>query len=207
MKSSFLPIFAISLSIFCLAAHAQGPNKQFGEVNIQSTDTKAGGYAAQEAEALSWVRQVAANQKAASLSDSAVFYLTGLYLYCSGRAGACPFILDTILKAEQLAGRAGPSCPVMKRFWEAWVKNGFEERLPYLVPMGSTGTMKDFNDTKRARYIKCDQSILSNTPDQPNRSVALTLKLVEQVQQKKINVFEATGALKNEGPQELTTIK
>lgn len=198
-----LSFFKFAITLPCL--YAESRNKVFGEVNIQDTSVdQKNSHSEQESEALVFAQRVAAavNQKGDgtgpfNLTNSTAFYFSGLYLYCGAKSGACPFILDTVLAAEYFNNKTltTKACPNMKILWEAWVKNGFEKRLPYLVSIGSSEKMKKFNALDRNRYLKCDETLrnFSNIKDL-SKSVNTTVKLIEQIQSKGINIFEATGA-------------
>lgn len=197
-----------ALIIFCILTpelFAETRNKTSGDIAFEHTGPeKKDNYALQQSDALQYAQAVSnsinsSNYTTVSLSPAGVFYLNGLYLYCSAKTGACPFILDTILSGEFLnsRGQEKKSCPNMQAFWENWVKNAFEERLSYLAPVGSVATIKTFNESKRSRYIKCDETLAKFSPDaEIKRNLALTVKLIEQIQLKKLNILEETGAIK-----------
>lgn len=194
-------LFAILLAcITGLSAVAQDrPNKVFGEVNIQSTQAeKVSSYDLQAAEAERFLKDLSEGKSGSiTINDGGIFYLTGLYLYCGQKNGVCPFILDSLLAADFLNGKGQTNtCPITKKFWDHWIKNGFEERLPYLVSIGGNETLREFNKTKRSYYIQCEETLKNFQIDATvKRSISLSAKLAEQIRIKEIHVFEATQSI------------
>ena len=53
------------------------------------------------------------------------------------------------------------------------------------------------NASERNKYIKCEETLNTfSPPKDTSKNLSLTAKLIEQIQEKGINVFEATGAFK-----------
>lgn len=205
-------LITLACELFGHEAKAQTPQPKvreetvFGEVKIGNTEKKTGdSYALGQEEAINFFESVEKGLTSApgsipQLSPNGLQYLTGVYLYCSSRAGACPFILESLLSAEQLRKQSNSPevCSTMKSFWEAWVRNGFEERLSYLVPIGVTEVMNDFNATKRSRFIKCQENLGALQPEESKRNLALTRQLLGQLKERQLNVLLATGAHKSD---------
>ncbi len=58
----------------------------------------------------------------------------------------------------------------MKRFWNAWVRNGLEERHKYLVRTSFIQATSEFKTKERPKYLKCEQTITDSLQGAGNSS-------------------------------------
>jgi hypothetical protein len=224
---------ACLLHLFAFAALAQEEEEatsagksQTGEINIDlsSPAKRKDSYGEYQDEAISFFKQLAATTSKLSSggsasvsppSDEAMSYLTAVYLYCAVNSGTCPLVLDAILEADIVNSRSAgkASCPNMKRFWNTWVKNGFEDRHKFMVKTSHINLYSQFNSQTRPKYLKCDEtvaSVLSGIASSetffrdryragsPQEKLALKMTaLLEQIKQKVPNLFIAMGAQSN----------
>lgn len=164
-------IAATGLSVSGRAEDTPPERALTGEITLEDT-TKAkrnpyqvGQDAAIEsfANAETVIAALARGEKASlgTLPDSAINHLLGVYLYCTVRAGACPFILDAILELDIIAaGISGQAaCPTMERFWKAWIRDDMEKRLKYLVRTANLDITSQFARVERPRYLKCRETV------------------------------------------------
>jgi len=95
------------------------------------------------------------------LPDGAINHLLGVYLYCTVRAGTCPFLLDAVLEIDIIDSRVSgtAACPTMERFWKAWIRDDMEKRLKYLVRTANLEATTAFARTERPRYLKCRETV------------------------------------------------
>jgi hypothetical protein len=136
-----------------------------------------------------------------------VDYLAALYLFCAQKFGACPFILESIFEADLLsAHQAGlGQCAIMSNFWKRWIDIDGDKRLQFSVSVGRAGYLGQFNASSRQRFIKCKETVsaeLSGKEPFSSRygsgtlaakSTATLLALIEEVEQKQVDVFAAAG--------------
>lgn len=195
---------------------------QTGEINLDlSSEVRKDSYSASQDEAIAFFRQLGtttaklASGGTATIappSDDAIHYLTAVYLYCAGNNGVCPLVLEAILEADIVNSRSSgkPACPTMKRFWSAWVQNGFEERHKFMVKTSHINAYSQFNTQTRPRFLKCEETITQtisgiSSPDaffrdryrsgSPQEKLAAKMTaLLEQLKQKVPNLFAALGA-------------
>ncbi len=192
-----------------------------GEINIDQSSTTKDSYPLTQDRAIEYIKNL--NDVIATLShgaqgasiptptDNILSYLNAAYLYCAVNIGECPVILDAVLETDIINSRVSKiaQCPNMTRFWKLWVKSDMEARHKYLVKTGYLKTTSDFNQNKRPAYIKCQQTVASETagsgsdeayfkarytPDSAHTLVAArTLKLIEEMKVKIPNLFAALG--------------
>jgi hypothetical protein len=149
-----------------------------------------------------------------SFNERELYYLNGVYLYCTLKNGTCPYILETILETDilnsQIDGKA--SCPHTLRFWQEWIDNSFEDRVNYNLGTGFLTKYQDFKKNIRPRYLRCsatvEREIKNNTPSNdyisaryaPSSEVAhnvkRTLAYLTAIREEVPEVFIATGAYK-----------
>ncbi|NLF25109.1 MAG: hypothetical protein GX589_05555, partial [Deltaproteobacteria bacterium] len=69
------------------------------------------------------------------LDENSVLYLNAVYLFCSLRKGACPWILEALLETDIVNSRLNksPDCPQMRSFWKLWGKNDLQRRHDYQI--------------------------------------------------------------------------
>lgn len=197
----------ILVLIFCLAPYMlkAEPAALSGEVKIEEFgQANSSQYSSQQDEALKFIQSVEDAQKSKAAPTELVanskvnFYLTGLYLYCLSKSGACPFALDTILVADYYNNKKSMTgCVNMKNLWRTWVENGYEKRVAYIVPLALAQKFSDFQKNQRPRYLRCEETLKTFVPDDNSlKSISLTKKFIEQIKQKNINVLHESGALK-----------
>lgn len=94
-------------------------------------------------------------------NERELYYLNGVYLYCTLKNGTCPYILETILETDilnsQIDGKA--SCPHTLRFWQEWIDNSFEDRVNYNLGTGFLTKYQDFKKNIRPRYLRCSVAV------------------------------------------------
>jgi hypothetical protein len=166
-----LGVFVGALATTLYAAPPQGESRVSGEITIEDTaQVKRNPYQAGQDAAIDYfnnadrvIATLARGESAApgSLPDGAINHLLGVYLYCTVRAGACPFILDAVLEIDiidsRIAGTA--ACPTMERFWRAWIRDDMEKRLKYLVRTANLDVTAQFARVERPRYLKCRETV------------------------------------------------
>ncbi len=202
-----ITIIAILISCTLISQNLYaGPKELFGEVKIEEFNEKSSGsYSEQQQAALNFVQAVESSQLAGNAqgdltaNSKASFYLTGLYLYCLQKSGACPFALDTVLVSDYFLNKQNKQgCANMKNLWRTWVENGYEKRVAYLIPLALSQKFTDFQQNKRPYYLKCEETLKSFTPDESSlKSIRTTKKFIEQIKEKGINIFIESGALKS----------
>ncbi|MDZ4786197.1 MAG: hypothetical protein SGJ02_08990 [bacterium] len=96
-----------------------------------------------------------------SIPDKDLHYLTGAYLFCTIKNGACPVILQAILETDIINSQLEKkeSCSNMLRFWKHWVDNGFEDRLSYSLGTGFLSKYFDFKSNTRPKFLKCSATV------------------------------------------------
>ena len=200
-----------------------GSRSQTGEMNIDLSEPtkRTDSYSASQNEAIAFFRQLAATTAKLSSggtstiappSDEAISYLTAVYLYCAVNSGTCPLVLDGILEADIVNSRSQgkASCPTMKRFWNAWVKNDFEERHKFMVKTSFINSYSQFNSQTRPKFLKCEDTIAKTISGissadaffrdryrqgSPQEKLAAKMtSLLEQIKEKVPNLFIAMGA-------------
>jgi hypothetical protein len=198
-------------------------NSQTGEINIDlsAPEKRKDSYAAHQDEAIGIFKQLAATTSKLATggssavtppSDEVISYLTAVYLYCAVNSGTCPLVLDAILEADIVNSRSAgkASCPTMKRFWNTWVKNGFEDRHKFMVKTSHINVYSQFNSQTRPKFLRSEEtiaSILSGIASSdtffrdryragsPQEKLAAKMaSLLEQIKQKVPNLFIAMGA-------------
>ncbi|MEY4670065.1 MAG: hypothetical protein RL518_2764 [Pseudomonadota bacterium] len=141
------------------------------------------------------------------LNQNAVSYLSVLYLYCSAKQGPCPFILDAILDADIAVSRHESSvkCPLTTRFFKSYVAHELDERGKFLFSLTQGLEIAKFNTVERPRYVECKETVAAIVEDKEvlgqrfgekgsaRESVAALRALLAEVQDKKLDIFEATG--------------
>jgi hypothetical protein len=143
----------------------------------------------------------------ATLSDPGAQHLAVLYLYCLQKVGPCPFILDTVLEGDVAAARgtSGTDCQSMSRFWKKWLDNALEQRVKYLLPLGSMTAVASFNAVERPKYVKCKDTVAKLKGSKSDRygaegsttqAASKTAKLLLDVTDRNIDIYAAVG-LKN----------
>jgi hypothetical protein len=195
---------------------------QFGAISIEQEEAKRDPYKVVEEGAINYfsdvsgrVKQLAKGEGISAIalpSDEILRHMTGVYLYCSVKTGACPLVLEAMLEVDVINARINKngSCPLLTKFWKQWVGSGMEQRQDYLVETGLLETIEKFKSDSRPKYIRCQETIkqeTSGTSDQalyfkdryragsrPGIVAEKTLEFLKKLQEKKINVFVATGA-------------
>ena len=129
--------------------------------------------------------------------DSATYYLTALYLYCSIKYGVCPEILDSILTHDLINSSISKksSCTNMKSFWKAWLANDMEKRHSYSVKIAFANDTAAFKKNKRNQYIRCQETITNEvaTPLGRKDSIKKALKLATEINERGIDIFSDIG--------------
>lgn len=94
------------------------------------------------------------------LTPRMIHYLSGVYLYCSIKNGACPLVLEALLEADVILARVKQSseCPNLTAFWREWMSNEFEKRLDY-TQNTYLNRVLEFKARERPRYIKCRETV------------------------------------------------
>jgi len=98
----------------------------------------------------------------------------------------------------------------MKRFWNAWVKNDFEERHKFMVKTSFINSYSQFNSQTRPKFLKCEDTIAKTISGissadaffrdryrqgSPQEKLAAKMtSLLEQIKEKVPNLFIAMGA-------------
>ena len=149
-----------------------------GEIVLEQDGPKANLSAILLSEALVFVENVSQTVDRASSgnrgeisppSQKALDYINAIYLYCTSRMGVCPQVLDGLLEIDiynsKLNGKV--DCPVLKKFWQAWIKNGFEARQSFLVQTSNIQRTSDFTRKERPRYIECQETVREQLDDSP----------------------------------------
>ncbi len=225
MKGILLIGFFLCLLVSVHGAFAQGyKNPQSGDITIEQTETKKDTYPATQNATIDFFRNMDQRVQAlsqgrgagaATLSEDSLNYLTGVYLYCSINSGTCPLIIESILEADIINSKLSNNadCPLMKKFWTLWVKNGMEQRFSYSIKTSFMNDVQNFNTKIRPAFIRCQDTVkdkiagaTSNDAyfkerykkdSRPSILAAKTVTLLETIKQKVPNVFVATGAIKN----------
>jgi len=201
------------------APSSASPPIQFGELNIEQEGLKKNLYRESVESSLKYFKGIAEIQKKISsggsvsapdpIPENSIYYLTGLYIYCIKRAGACPLIPDSILEVEILRNSLlhDESCSSMKNFWDLWYGNQMEERAKHLVPIAGMGSLDIFNKQSLPVYKNCGEGII--TKDQyslthikksylssPERATLADkmVQLIQGLKEQETNVFQATGS-------------
>lgn len=143
------------------------------------------------------------------LDESTLSYLSVLYLYCVSNQGVCGFLLDSVLEGDLISARESgkPACPMMKRFWKAWLSSGLEERAKFNKSITQGLEVAEFNSTKRPSYIKCGETIQELLADtaalekrygpegSSTKEVAKFIKFLNDVEANKIDIYRSTGVM------------
>ncbi len=155
-----------------------------------------------------------------TLSGQELYYLNGIYLYCTLKNGACPLVLDAILETDifnsQLEGKA--ACPQMLLFWKEWIDNGLEQRVDYGLGTGFVTKYFEFRSTVRPRYLKCSGSVSNAltagvplkdfvskryaTGSEPRKTILKTVAYLKALKEQVPDAFIATGAYKQQEKSE-----
>ena len=227
--SAVLAVVTVGLIAFpCQAQQSERPKgrpEQFGAINLEQEEAAKDPYRVSQDAALtlfktmdSRVSQLAGGASASPLDvpDNVINYLTGAYLFCTVRSGTCQLPLDALLEIDVINARLNRSgeCPVLTRFWKAWVKSDMEKRQEYSIPTGLLEPSQKFRDEVRPRFIRCRDTLKQETSGSNDnavyfkdryregaRSAALPGKMVafiEMLKAKVPNVFLATGAMKGD---------
>lgn len=193
-----------------------------GEISYEESKPVKSSYSDTQDEAISYFEQLQVHMdkltsgqisgNVPDLNDSLLNYLTAVYLYCAVNFGECPMVLDALLEVDVINSRLSRQvqCPMMTKFWKFWVRNDMENRHKYMVKTGFLKVTSDFNQKKRAAYLKCadtvQSEISSNLSDAAffagryhkdaakNLVATKVTKLLKDVRQKVPNVFVAVGA-------------
>jgi hypothetical protein len=148
------------------------------------------------------------------MTDAAINYMTGAYLFCIGNNGKCPLPLEALFEADIIHSKTSGKveCPTLRRFWTRWSKNGMEERQNYLVKTGNMQAFQIFETTERPRFLRCDKTIEEEfskgpkdapgffsaryTPGSRPATVPGKVKaLLQTIRERQINVFAVTGTM------------
>lgn len=192
--------FLFFLLLPCMVIAA--PNQQSGDLELEDTteQKKKSPYAVNQENAIEWVRALSSGA-AKEADDGVLLNLAVSYLYCTVKTGMCSYLLDTVLEAD--LKRSGTECSTMKRFWKAWLANDLEQRLKYMLPIGYVSSVGTFNASERPKYVKCEAKLAELKSGKESRSaqIAKTLKFLEDVKTKEINVMLATGVIGGQAPK------
>ena len=101
--------------------------------------------------------------KVPELGEAAVLYLNGVYLFCSVRRGACPWILDAILETDIINSRINKAadCPQMRSFWKSWIKNDLQRKHDYQTQTAFMRETMQFRKSELPRYLTCSKTVTS----------------------------------------------
>lgn len=222
------PALLFLLSASCLllptgaAAQSSDRSAQSGDIVLEDTATrKRNPYQAGQDGAIEFMNglstaavELSAGRAAApaSPSDGALDHLASVYLFCTIRAGTCPWILDAVLEADIMSAKTSNTagCPTMERFWKAWMRNDMEKRQKFLVRTSNLTVTSEFTQHERPRYIKCRDTVaetLRDSPavrdffskryaasDGPQTKIARTTKLLTDLKAKVPNIYQALEA-------------
>lgn len=216
------------ICLFCPQAIAQeGTSKknpdgvQVGTIEFESTERAVTSYGDRQKESVEYFDSLSkkitslsstGSASVSDMSDNVTFHMTGVYMYCSLKYGACPFVLDAILETDIIKSRQNKkaSCNAMKTFWRKWIHGDMNKRIRYLMPTGYANKKANFDIKDRPRYVKCSKTVaeeaklkLSNKEFFSQRysddsqivsSIKKTNLLLQTIEAKNINVFQATGS-------------
>lgn len=147
-----------------------------------------------------------------AIDSRAINYLTGAYLFCISKQGVCSAIVQSILDVDVINSRLEKkaSCPNMIHFWDSWIKNGFEERHKFMVQLGHSREVGDFNANVRPGLIRCQKTVEeaiagSGTDseyfktrfakDSPRvKNIQFTTEFISRLKENIPNVFKTIGA-------------
>lgn len=151
-----------------------------------------------------------------SLTVHELYYLNGVYLYCTLKNGACPLILDSVLETDIINSQieAKAACPQMLLFWREWIDNGLEQRVDYGLGTGFVTKYFEFRSKIRPRYLKCSSSVenalVAGLPfnefvtkryaagSEPRKSILKIVAYLKAIKEQVPDVFIATGAYKQQ---------
>ncbi len=154
--------------------------------------------------------------KKIELETREIYFLNGVYLYCTLKNGTCPYILETILETDILNSKiaGNSSCPHTLQFWREWIDNSFEERVNYNLGTGFLTKYQDFKKNVRPKYLRCsgtvERTINQNesiadfigsryTPGSDvGNNIKRTLGYLLALRQEVPEVFIASGAYKSD---------
>lgn len=188
-----------------------------GEIVLEdTTEHKSNAYLVNQDQAIQYFEKLekllvqaraGSSVSAPLISEGALLYLTGAYLYCSVNNGVCPFILDGILESDLLnsSTTGSAACPNMTQFWKIWLKNDMEQRHKYLVKTGFLQLTSEFRQNSRPKYLKCKETIqneLASTQlaqrfsvdSEKVKAVSKLVLYLKGLSKTVPNVFVATGA-------------
>lgn len=220
---ALLPSLFLTAAPFLMhreAAFAQARPKLSGGIELQEDERKKSPYEKGQEEAIAYVKSLMTAATGAAQggsppalgSDSTYNHLTGLYLYCTAKNGACPVVLEGLLEADILTAKLSNDvqCPHLRAFWKKWLENGFEERSKHLVATSDIAKSATFNEKERPKYLQCKGTIQQVLGEYDKGNALLTERfgqsgqgtgkikkleaLLDLVQKKVPNVFAAIGA-------------
>lgn len=209
---SIISTFLLVLSVEAQSKSDPNRNPQVGDIDLEEMEEKTkSAYQIAEADALTWLDKLKASIAQGGTgtleapTDAALTYLGALYIFCVGKKGICPSILDAVLESDVIGDKTSAAeCPNMTRFWKIWVKNDFEKRAGFLTPIGNVGAMTAFNRRDRPKYIKCGETVkavreeLSNVQKKTERyseggsaiqAVTFTHSLAKELDAKGVNLY------------------
>jgi len=197
---------------------AQGSRDQVGGVSFE-TENEISPYKQYQQEAIEFASSISnaatkgVTSKPKSLSDGAINFLTGAYLFCTANRGVCREIPQTLFEADVINSllEKSVSCTYSLKFWRKWLENNMEERAKFLVKTAHLGTSEDFKKNVRPSFIQCEKTIseilknssvtaleqlklryAENTIER--NSVVSTPTILETLKSSVADVFVATGS-------------
>lgn len=204
-----------------------GAPSQAGETSIDLNVEKIDKYSDAQKEAIGAMETLLSNVKGSStgtisrvkdLSDDAINYLTGTYLYCISNKGVCAEMLEAILEMDIINSKLSNAadCPNMVRFWRKWLSNDFEERAKLSMKTGYLTQVQDFTLKVRPAFVQCKPTVekaISQGPtvadflkaryggesSRPVASIDTTVKTLSAIKSTVSNVFVAMGAQSSGG--------
>lgn len=153
------------------------------------------------------------------LNDKHIHYLTGIYLYCSIKNGACPLPLQAMLELDLASARLAKNneCPNLLSFWRAWMAADFERRWEYDANTGYLAKIMEFKSKTRPRFVKCKETVktelaFDNSDEAFFKSryaegaqgiirVRNFIKYMQTIKERVPDVFVATGAYDEKGAE------
>lgn len=102
--------------------------------------------------------------------ERAIDYYAVSYLFCTARLGTCPQMLNALLEIDLINAKITNNieCPLLTKFWQVWLKGGYEERQKYLVQTSHMKEYGDFNSKERPRYIQCKDTVATEVKNSSN---------------------------------------
>lgn len=210
--------FVCCFVFFTFSSFAQSSREQVGGVSFES-EKEISPYKTYQDESIEFASSIALSaekgvtSKPKNLSDGAINYLTGAYLFCSTNRGACREIPQTLFEADVINSilEKSVSCNYSQRFWRKWLENNMEERSKFLVKTAHLGIADDFRKNIRPAFIQCEKTvseILKNQTDSSiealkkryaentieRNSVIATPTILETLKASVPDVFAATGS-------------